>query len=150
MLRLSDSVRVPSYRRHKPSGQAVVTLNGRDVYLGKWNTNASRAEYDRLLGEWLADGRFLPPDDPHVGLTVTELALRYWRYAKGYYVKDGRPTGALPGIKVALRILRTTYGPTRASDFGTVPVSLRGLIAVCWRVLVSRLPLSRTPPCPTG
>ena len=25
--------RVPSYRRHKPSGQAVVTLNGRDIYL---------------------------------------------------------------------------------------------------------------------
>ncbi len=30
--------RVPSYRRHKPSGQAVVTLNGKDIYLGKWNT----------------------------------------------------------------------------------------------------------------
>jgi hypothetical protein len=26
--------RVPSYRRHTPSGQAVVTLNGRDSYLG--------------------------------------------------------------------------------------------------------------------
>ncbi|MBN2024517.1 MAG: hypothetical protein JW809_17185, partial [Pirellulales bacterium] len=53
--------RVPSYRRHKPSGQAVVTLAGRDIYLGKWNTRASRAEYDRLVGEWLAGGRCLPP-----------------------------------------------------------------------------------------
>jgi len=26
---------VPSYRRHKPTGQAVVTLNGHDVYPGK-------------------------------------------------------------------------------------------------------------------
>ena len=25
---------IPSYRLHKPSGQAVVTLNGRDHYLG--------------------------------------------------------------------------------------------------------------------
>ena len=45
--------RVPSYRRHRPSGQAAVTLNGRDIYLGTWNTKASRAEYDRRVGEWL-------------------------------------------------------------------------------------------------
>ena len=52
--------RVPSYRRHKPSGQAVVTMGGHNFYLGKWNTNASRAEYDRLIREWLADRRCLP------------------------------------------------------------------------------------------
>jgi hypothetical protein len=28
-----ERTRVPSYRRHKPSGQAVVTLNGKDRYL---------------------------------------------------------------------------------------------------------------------
>jgi hypothetical protein len=54
------AVRVPSYRRHKPTGQAVVTLNGKDHYLGKWNTAASRAEYGRVTGEWLAGGRCLP------------------------------------------------------------------------------------------
>ena len=31
----------------------MVTLNGCDIYLGKWNTKASRAEYGRLIGEWL-------------------------------------------------------------------------------------------------
>ena len=36
--------RVPSYRRHRPTGQAVVTLNGRDIYLGKWGGKESRAE----------------------------------------------------------------------------------------------------------
>jgi hypothetical protein len=54
------AVRVPSYRRHKPTGQAVVTLNGKYHYLGKWNTAASRAEYSRQIGEWLAGGRCLP------------------------------------------------------------------------------------------
>ena len=54
MPRKRDSLRLPSYRRHKPSGQAVVTLTGKDYYLGRWNTKASRAEYDRLIGEWLA------------------------------------------------------------------------------------------------
>ena len=43
----------PSYRHHKPSGQAVVTLNGLDHYLGPWKSKASKAEYDRLIREWL-------------------------------------------------------------------------------------------------
>jgi hypothetical protein len=48
--------RVPTYRHHKPTNQAVVTLNGKDHYLGRWNSKASRGEYDRLIGEWLAAG----------------------------------------------------------------------------------------------
>ena len=58
--------KLPSYRLHKPSGQAVVTLGGRDVYLGPHNSRTSRAEYDRVVAEWLANGRQLitsPPDD---------------------------------------------------------------------------------------
>jgi hypothetical protein len=27
---------VPSLRRHKPSGRAIVTLSGKDRYLGPW------------------------------------------------------------------------------------------------------------------
>ncbi len=46
--------RVPSYRRHKATGQAVVTVAGRDIYLGKYNTAASRAEYKRIIAEWTA------------------------------------------------------------------------------------------------
>ena len=63
--------RVPKYRRHKPTGQAVVTLNGKDHYLGRWNSKASRAAYERLVGEWLASGRTLRADDG--GLSVAEL-----------------------------------------------------------------------------
>jgi hypothetical protein len=58
------SPRVSSYRRHKPSGQAVVTFGDRDFYLGKWNTNASRAEYDRFVQEWLARGDACPLATP--------------------------------------------------------------------------------------
>jgi hypothetical protein len=45
----------------KGSGQAVVTLDGRDFYLGPSGSVASRAEYDRLIGEWMANGRAPPP-----------------------------------------------------------------------------------------
>lgn len=119
----SVSHRLPSYRRHKPTGQAVVTLNGRDIYLGKWNTKESRAEYDRLIGEWLAAGRSLP--SPELDLTVSEVTLRYWQFAKGYYVKNGRPSGWLAHIKLMLRNLKTAYGPTPATSFG--PLALKAL-----------------------
>jgi len=43
----------PKYRRHRASGQAVVTLNGNDCYLGPHGTKASRIEYDRVVAEWM-------------------------------------------------------------------------------------------------
>ena len=118
-VRESRPPRVPTYRRHKPSGQPVVNLDGQDVYLGPWNTKASRAEYDRLIGEWLAAGRTLPR--PEADLTIAELALRHWRFAKGYYRKEGRPTGSLDRVKIAMRILRESYAHTLAKDFGPRP-----------------------------
>jgi hypothetical protein len=44
----------PSYRKHKASGQAVVTLSGRDFYLGPWRSAKSKAEHARLIREWHA------------------------------------------------------------------------------------------------
>ena len=49
----TQRIRTPSYRFHKPSGLAVVTLNGRDHYLGCYGTVTSKAEYDRLISKWL-------------------------------------------------------------------------------------------------
>jgi hypothetical protein len=45
------SLRTLSYRLPKPTGLAVVTLSGRDRYLGKHGTGGSRAEYDRLVAQ---------------------------------------------------------------------------------------------------
>ncbi len=95
--------RTPAYRHHKPSKQAVITLNGRDFYLGPFGSPASRQAYDRLLAELLVAGRSIPvPATPHNGLTITELTASYWRHAQVYYVKDGRPTSELPCIRQAL------------------------------------------------
>ena len=113
--------RTPSYRRHKPSGQAVVTLDGRDYYLGRYRTKASRTEYERLVGEWLANGRRMPrPGGGPTDLTVSELLAAYWRHAEGYYVKDGQPTSQLHCIRAAFRPLKRLYGHTQAADFGPI------------------------------
>ena len=47
---------LPQYRKHS-SGQARVTIDGRDHLLGPYGTKASKREYDRLIAEFLAGGR---------------------------------------------------------------------------------------------
>lgn len=118
--------KLPSYRLHKPSGQAVVTLDGRDLYLGPHGTRASKAEYDRVIAEWLAHGR-RTPGTPHgtPALTVGELILRYWLFAKRHYQRDGQPTRELDNIRDALRPVRELYGHTLAAEFG--PVALKAV-----------------------
>lgn len=116
--------KVPSYRRHKPTGQAVVTLNGKDIYLGSHGTKASRREYDRLIGEWLTCGRCLP-QRVKAGPSIAELCVAYWNFAKGYYRKDGQPSGSMARIRVAIRALREHYAHTPAADFG--PLALQAV-----------------------
>lgn len=48
---------LPKYRKHRSSGHAVVTLNGRDHYIGPHDTKVSMLDYDRLISEWFASGR---------------------------------------------------------------------------------------------
>lgn len=47
MPRLANAV--PKYRKHKQSGQAIVTINGRDHLLGPHNTKASTDAAKTLL-----------------------------------------------------------------------------------------------------
>lgn len=119
----APSLRTPSYRLHKPTGQAVVTLAGKDIYLGKFGTTASHAEYDRLIGEWLTSGRRLPASVSGSEPSVNELLLAYLLHARSYYVKDGEPTSEVRNIGLALRPVRQTYGHTLAKAFG--PLALK-------------------------
>ena len=54
--------RVPSYRRHKPTGQAVCTIEGHDLHLGTHGTPRRRERYGQLIAEYLGNGR--PAPDP--------------------------------------------------------------------------------------
>ncbi len=57
---MSNALRIPSYRRHKPAGKAVVTIGGRDIYLGKYGSAESRQEFNRLIVEWTSHHGTLP------------------------------------------------------------------------------------------
>jgi hypothetical protein len=99
-------------------------LNGKDHYLGPWKSSAAKAEYERLISEWLAGGRQLA--DSGNGLTVNDLMLAYLNHADKHYRKpDGEATRQLELIRLAMRPLKELYGRTPASEFG--PLALKAV-----------------------
>jgi hypothetical protein len=103
---------VPAYRLHRASGQAVVTLNGVDHYLGRWNSPESKAEYDRLISEWLIGGRRLAQSIDR--MLVKKLVLGYDRH-----MRATASEAKLERIRAALKPVRQLYGNT-AAKFGPV------------------------------
>lgn len=112
---MEAAMRIPSYRRHT-SGLAVVTIAGRDIYLGKHNTPESRAAYGRVIAEWLATG--MAPVDPSKAITVREAVERFQAGA-GLSPKDAYQ------FHYATNPLVELYGDTCLRDFG--PVRMRAV-----------------------
>ena len=112
-------MRVPSYRLHKHSGQAVVTINARDIYLGEYGSPESKAKYDEKIAEYLVHGRTIPTDDDDDDLTINQIIVEYMKWAQSYYVKAGVATSELANIKIALNHLQqiSNYGEMEANGF---------------------------------
>ncbi len=109
---------LPRYRKHRASGQAIVTINARDYYLGPHRTKASKIEYDRLIAEWLSSGRSLALGSPEQAVTIVELLADYLKYAAGYYGKNAH--GEYAQLMRAIRPLRELYGRKVAVEFGVL------------------------------
>lgn len=113
----------PSYRHHKARNVAVVTIDGKNHYLGPWQSPESHEKYAALIAEWTRNGGTLPaktadtPTDT-TPLTVSELILAYFKFAQTLYVKHGEPTSEQGCLKQALRPVRQLYGTTPAIQFG--------------------------------
>src|SRR5688572_10113403 len=93
-LHVPRKPRIPTLRRHRTWNLGVVTLNGKDYYLGQWQSDAAeppdtvRAAYDRLIADWLNGGRQLAPRPDSAkspgGLTVNHVLLAYFNHARDY------------------------------------------------------------------
>lgn len=108
---------IPKYRKHS-SGNARVTINGRDYLLGPWNSKTSIREYDRIVAEFLASGR-----SPSFGIeadayTVAMMIRDYLRHCKAYY--GITKTSELHRIRPALKPLRDLYADHDAAEFDPV------------------------------
>jgi integrase len=115
MSRPSSSF-VPKYRKHRASGQAIVTISGRDYYLGPHGTKASRIEYDRLITEWLVSGRSGTFGSAAGELSIAELLVAYLKHAKKYYGTD--PKSEYFHFRRIARPLKELYSSIPAIEFG--------------------------------
>jgi hypothetical protein len=84
MARPVGSKTTPSYCFHKQPGKAYVTIDGRQVLLGKFNSKDSREKYDRVIGEWLANGRRSSPQAAPSSPTTVAATDGSWATMKSH------------------------------------------------------------------
>jgi len=71
---------LPKYCRHKATNRAFVRIEGKAYYLGKYNSDESRKEYDRIIGEFLANG--LKTDYQSEIVLIENLIGKFLNYIK--------------------------------------------------------------------
>jgi hypothetical protein len=111
---------LPKHCRHKASGRVFVRIGGKMYSLGRHGSEASRREYDRIITEYLANGRQALYGQDEV--LVEKLIWRFldqanneWQYRQTTHRK----------FTLALRLLHELYGKTPISQFS--PLALKAI-----------------------
>lgn len=141
---------VPTYSHHKPTDQAYIRVsdgNGgrRLIYLGKYNSPESQAEYARIIAELAASpGRAMLPARNGPDVSVNEVLLAFTKHAEQHYRRpDGTTTHELTEYKLVIKVVRELYGHTAAASFG--PLALKAVrqkmidSGLCRKVLNRRI-----------
>lgn len=125
-------------RRYHISGQSVVTVNGRDFYLGQHDSPESIARYAVLIGVYQSNGFDLPGDFDLDDIEATALAMIqvgenpaanqsgvpvlvkhvtavYRELAKTKYARNPQTRNRVKNI---CKALDDHYGNTKAENFG--------------------------------
>lgn len=107
---------IPKYVRHKARKKGKVTLNGKTHYLpGDYESDESRAEYDRLIAEFLSKQK--SPDTANV--TFRFLAVAYLNFCEVFYVnEDGQPSEEINQVCRSLKPLLALFGNEPTNRFG--------------------------------
>lgn len=106
--------RIPKYSLHKATGQARVCIDGRDIYLGDYDSPKSHRRYREEIDQWQLRQRA----GQRLNLTVAQLAILYDVHARQYYRKNGKPTSEVACIVSAMGPLLELFKADSANDFG--------------------------------
>ncbi len=105
-------MRVPSYRKHS-SGQARVTINGKDYLLGPYGSPESKESYGRLIAQYGAAAKPKHFGTPASKTTIADVVDAFNAHAKVYYAESNEAYQ----YELATKPLKDLYGSTLASNF---------------------------------
>ncbi len=108
--------RIPKYVHHRARNTGKVTINGKTHYLpGDYDSEQSRAEYDRLVAEFLSKQQ--TPDTANV--TFRFLAVEYLKFCDVFYVnEDGQPSEEINQVRRSIKPLLALFGHESTNRFG--------------------------------
>ena len=111
---------LPKYCHHKGTGRAFVRIEGKMYYLGEYGSAASRREYDRIIGEFVANGRqaFRDPDE----ILVEYLVARFIDHMEA---ECRYCDGTKKRLTMLLQLLDNLYGKSPVSHF--TPTALKAI-----------------------
>jgi integrase len=111
---------LPQYCHHKPTDRAYVRIDRKMIYLGKHGSAASRREYDRIIAEFIANGRqaFADPDE----ILVEQLIIRFLDTAEA---ERNYSADRITKIVRILRHVDSLYGKSPVSSF--TPTALKAV-----------------------
>ncbi|MGA2063112.1 MAG: site-specific integrase, partial [Thermoguttaceae bacterium] len=124
---MPKTVSLPKYCLHKARGLAYMRVQGKFIYLGEYDSPESKQEYGRIIAEMAAYPSKAIAPKADIGLTIVELCTDYREYAKGYYLKNGRPTSQVRVIHQATKEVSELYSRTPVDEFG--PLALQAVQA---------------------
>ena len=113
----------PPYLRN--GEYARVWIDGQAISLGKYGSPASKEKYNRIISEWLSNGRRLPDRyrQARAVVTVAELIADYLDFAETEYSKHGKPTREYEHVVTITKVAQELYGSCPVEDFS--PMSFR-------------------------
>lgn len=106
--------RFPPYPKapHK-SGAARIKIDGKDVWLGPWDSPKSWERYRAIFAQW-KPGQVVDTRPPSA-VTVLDITTRFYEQAAQHY---GTESSEYRDYRLSLLPLNRLYGSTLASEFG--------------------------------
>jgi len=149
------ATRVPGYCLHKARGTGYVRIDGHVRYLpGKFNSQESVAEYNRLVGLWQLNGRQMPAEPaatptsafavitpntqtpaPSFPKSTDQLIEAFLTECEREYPpRNGRRNSVPTSIESALASLSILYGPTASPARFRLAPRRRPSFSRSWRI----------------